>query len=66
MEMTPLAEKVAKRCIVQEDVGVLEFMIEAPLHPLHAEQNTIAVLIPGHHQNGSPCSPATAAAGQQL
>ena len=42
----PSTKTVIKRTIIQEDVGVLKLVIEAPFHPLHAQQHIIAVFIP--------------------
>ena len=62
----PLLEGNLKRRIVEEDIGILEFAVEAALHPLHAKQDTVAVLVPGKYQDGCSGAAGTAAIGEGI
>ena len=62
----PLLEGHVERRIVEKDIGILELDVEAVLHPLHAKQDTVAVLISGKHQDGCSGAARSAATGEGM
>ena len=62
----PLLEGHVERPIVEEDIGILELVVEAVLHSLHAKQYTVAVLISSKHQDGCSGAARSAATGEGM
>ncbi len=62
----PLLEGHLKRRVVEKDVGILELAVEAALHPVHAKEDTVAVLVSGKDQYCCSDAARTAAIGEGI